>query len=294
MRPRPGVHHPQTSHVDVGAAPRDGRLRARALDRSRRSGWYPGDHHIHAAGCAPLRDARPRASSREDMMRHILGEDLNVGCVLTLGARAGTPRSSSSTAKRSTALDARLPDALRRRGLRLPVDPRRAPLPAAAEGRDYPGTTAIEEWPSWDLPVLKWGKAQGGVVGFSHSGWGLQVKADTSCRTTRCRRSTASAPTSTSSTSRTTRSTSSRPSTRRPLWELNIWYHTLNCGFRTRISGETDFPCIYGERVGLGRSYVQARRRQARLRPLVRGDQRGPLLRQRRQEPPDRLPRQRS
>ena len=23
------------------------------------------------------------------------------------------------------------------------------------------------------------------------------------------------------------------------LWELNIWYHTLNVGFRTRISGET-------------------------------------------------------
>jgi hypothetical protein len=40
-------------------------------------------------------------------------------------------------------------------------------------------------------------------------------------------------------------------------WELNIWYHTLNCGFRTRVSGETDFPCIYGERVGLGRSYVK-------------------------------------
>ena len=39
--------------------------------------------------------------------------------------------------------------------------------------------------------------------------------------------------------------------------ELNIWYHTLNVGFRTRISGETDFPCIYGERVGLGRSYVK-------------------------------------
>ena len=40
-------------------------------------------------------------------------------------------------------------------------------------------------------------------------------------------------------------------------WELNIWYHTLNVGYRTRISGETDFPCIYGERVGLGRSYVK-------------------------------------
>jgi hypothetical protein len=41
------------------------------------------------------------------------------------------------------------------------------------------------------------------------------------------------------------------------VWELNMWYQTLNCGFRTRISGETDFPCIYDERVGLGRSYVK-------------------------------------
>src|SRR5262249_9195698 len=40
------------------------------------------------------------------------------------------------------------------------------------------------------------------------------------------------------------------------VWELNMWYHTLNCGYRCRISGETDFPCIYGERVGVGRSYV--------------------------------------
>ena len=39
--------------------------------------------------------------------------------------------------------------------------------------------------------------------------------------------------------------------------ELSIWYHTLNVGFRTRISGETDFPCIYDDKVGLGRSYVK-------------------------------------
>src|SRR5215468_10552720 len=38
---------------------------------------------------------------------------------------------------------------------------------------------------------------------------------------------------------------------------MNMWYQTLNVGYRTRASGETDFPCIYGERVGLGRSYVK-------------------------------------
>ncbi len=26
------------------------------------------------------------------------------------------------------------------------------------------------------------------------------------------------------------------------VWELNIWYHTLNVGFRTRISGRDRFP----------------------------------------------------
>jgi hypothetical protein len=40
------------------------------------------------------------------------------------------------------------------------------------------------------------------------------------------------------------------------VWELNIWYHTLNVGFRTKIAGETDFPCIYDGRVGIGRTYA--------------------------------------
>jgi hypothetical protein len=39
--------------------------------------------------------------------------------------------------------------------------------------------------------------------------------------------------------------------------EFNMWYHTLNCGFRVRASGETDFPCISGQRVGMGRVYVK-------------------------------------
>jgi hypothetical protein len=42
-----------------------------------------------------------------------------------------------------------------------------------------------------------------------------------------------------------------------PANELSMWYHVLNCGFRIRASGETDFPCITGQRVGLGRSYVK-------------------------------------
>jgi hypothetical protein len=39
--------------------------------------------------------------------------------------------------------------------------------------------------------------------------------------------------------------------------EWNMWYHLLNCGFPLKASGETDFPCMSGERVGQGRVYVQ-------------------------------------
>jgi hypothetical protein len=39
--------------------------------------------------------------------------------------------------------------------------------------------------------------------------------------------------------------------------EWNCWYHVMNCGFPLKVSGETDFPCITGSRVGQGRVYVQ-------------------------------------
>ncbi len=149
------------------------------------------------------------------MMRHILGEDLDVGCVLSWGPCWYAQKAF---------FDGKLhplstPDHLMRYDVEV------SGFPSSHAGHlcllrlkedDYPGTTRIEEWPSWDLPVLKWGKSQGGVVGFSHSGWGLKTDVERHCPTTRSPPSTASAPTNTSSTWPTTRSTSSRPSTRRP------------------------------------------------------------------------------
>src|SRR5262249_11476119 len=38
--------------------------------------------------------------------------------------------------------------------------------------------------------------------------------------------------------------------------EWNCWYHIMNCGYPLKASGETDFPCISGSRVGQGRVYV--------------------------------------
>ena len=176
--------------------------------------WFSGDHHVHAAGCAHY-ESPTEGVTPEDMMRHILGEDLNVGCVLSWGPcwYAQKQFFEGKVHPLST------PDYLMRYDVEV------SGFPSSHAGHlcllrlkedDYPGTTRIEEWPSWDLPVLKWGKSQGGVVGFSHSRLGPEDARPTRCRPTRSRRSTASAPTSTSSTSSTTRSTSSRRSTRRP------------------------------------------------------------------------------
>jgi hypothetical protein len=38
--------------------------------------------------------------------------------------------------------------------------------------------------------------------------------------------------------------------------EWNAWYHLMNAGLPVKASGETDFPCMSGTRVGQGRSYV--------------------------------------
>jgi hypothetical protein len=217
-------------------------------------GWFSGDHHIHAAGCAhyesPAEGVQP-----VDMMRHILGEDLNVGCVLSWGPCWYFQKQY---------FEGKVHE-LSQPGNLMRYDVEVSGFPSQHCGHlcllrltedDYPGTTKIEEWPSWDLPILKWGKEQGGVVGFSHSGWGLQVPA-TSLPTLDMPKfdgiganeyivdvvhdacdfiSAVDTP---------------------AVWELNIWYHTLNCGYTCRISGETDFPCIYGDKVGLGRAYVK-------------------------------------
>ena len=74
----------QTKKVAVGGGASEVSFRMQRWIDPSKYGWYSGDHHVHAAGCAhyqnPTEGVRP-----EDMMRQILGEKLNVGCVLTWG-----------------------------------------------------------------------------------------------------------------------------------------------------------------------------------------------------------------
>jgi hypothetical protein len=253
--------------------------------------WYSGDHHVHAAGCSHY-EAPTEGVTPADMMRHILGEDLNIGCVLSWGPCWYHQKQfvegqvhKLSTKDYVMRYDVEVSGFPSQHAghlclLRLKEDDYEYPQPAefdwsfSGQSGHFKGTKTefIGEWPTWDLPILDWGKKQGGVVGFSHSGWGLELPDY--------------GPGGQRVPIRTGRAADKLPDYAMPpfngiganefvvdtvhgvcdfissvdtpsVWELNVWYHTLNCGMTTRISGETDFPCIYGDKVGLGRIYVK-------------------------------------
>jgi hypothetical protein len=216
--------------------------------------WYSGDHHVHAAGCAHY-EAPTEGVSPQVMMRHILGEDLNVGCVLSWGPCWYFQKDFFEGKIHELSTSQNL----------MRYDVEVSGFPSSHAGHlcllrltddDYPGTERIEQWPSWDLPVLKWGKEQGGVVGFSHSGWGLQIEGDYLPNYNMPKFNGIGANEYIVDVVHDVCDFISAVDTP-SIWELNIWYHTLNCGYTCRISGETDFPCIYSDRVGLGRAYVK-------------------------------------
>ena len=236
---------------------------ARWIDPSK-SGWWSGDHHIHAAGCAhytkPSEGVRP-----EDLFRHVLGEDLKVGCNLTWGPGFDYQKQFFCG----------LADKLTRGNYKLHYDVEVSQFGSHESGhlvllrlkeQIYPGGDSKHHWPKLCLNTLRWAKKQGAICGPAHSGWGLQVEGAELPNFKRPRFDGIGAneyivdvthevpgPDGQLAPAVDFLSTVDTPY----VWELNIWYHTLNAGFRTRISGETDFPCIYGERVGLGRSYVK-------------------------------------
>lgn len=144
-------------------------------------GFYSGDHHIHAAGCAhytsPTEGVDPK-----DMFRQVKGEGLNVGSILTWGP--GFDRQQQFFAPTTDKLSEPL--------TLMKYDIEVSGFGSEALGhvcllnlkdQIYPGATASRSWPTWTLPVLRWAKAQGGLGGYAHSGSGLQI--DPAAATTR-------------------------------------------------------------------------------------------------------------
>jgi len=240
-------------------------------------GWYSGDTHIHAAGCAHYQ-IPTEGVSPETMIRHMRGEALTIGDALNwspswyyqkqfFSAHTQSPPANLEHSELQQANSVSLqptPTPEDSESI-LRYDVEVSGFPSSHAGhlvllrlkeQDYPGTKLIEDWPSWNLPILQWAKSQGAVAGYAHCGWGMVVDS------------------------------TDLPNYEIPpmdgngtqeaivdvthgyvdflsgcdglaVAELNAWYHMLNCGFRMAMIGETDFPCATGERVGVGRSYVR-------------------------------------
>ena len=112
---------------------------------------------------ARIYDSPTEGVSPADMLRQILGEDLNVGGVLSWGP-CWYSQKQNFEGKTS---------ALSKKDYLMRYDVEVSGFPSSHGGHlcllrlkedDYPGATRIEEWPSWAPPVLKWGQEQGGVV----------------------------------------------------------------------------------------------------------------------------------
>ncbi len=274
-------------------------------------GYYSGDHHIHAAGCAHYTKPTEGVLA-PDMFRQIKGEGLNVGCLLTWGSCYDYQRRFF------------LPtvDTLSEPLTLLKYDVEVSGFGSQALGhvcllnlkdQVYPGSEGVKNWPTWTTPVLKWAKRQGAVTGYAHSASGLQpapiraahrlmVELDQN-KNGRLTTEEASrgllpedfaladadgdgAVTEAELERSVNRAVDRLPNVAIPemnsvgameifvtvpqgvcdfisamdterLPEWNCWYHLMNCGFPLKVSGETDFPCMSGTRVGQGRVYVQ-------------------------------------
>ena len=276
-------------------------------------GFYSGDHHIHASGCAHY--AFPTVGiDPGQVLAHVKGEGLNVGCILTWGP--GFEHQRRFFRPRVDAVSEALTV--------LKYDLEISGFGSQALGhvcllnlkdQTYPGSegTKIKGWPSWTIPVMRWAKEQGGVTGYAHSASGLHVDpkneaarltglldVDKDLRINRVEsaahllpepfeaidRNGDAALTETELLQSLDKVADELPNYAIPgmngvgameiavssvegvcdfisamdtarIQEWNTWYHLLNCGQEVKVSGETDFPCMSGSRVGQGRVYVK-------------------------------------
>ena len=276
-------------------------------------GFYNGDHHIHAAGCAHY-TMPTEGVHAPDMFLHVKGEGLNVGCNLTWGPCFEYQRQFFEPQ----------PNKLSEPFCVLKYDIEVSGFGSQSMGhvcllnlkdQTYPGSDGTKEkgWPTWTTPLMKWAKAQGAYTGYAHSASGLEVEPfNATARLVRkwdkdkdgmISREEATQAVLPEEFARIDadndgfltpkelqpshgRAVHALPNLAIPelngigaqevfvtsalgvcdfisamdthrVAEWNCWYHIMNCGFPLKVSGETDFPCISGSRVGEGRVYVQ-------------------------------------
>ncbi|MEV6417776.1 CehA/McbA family metallohydrolase [Kribbella sp. NPDC051718] len=240
-------------------------------------GYYSGDPHIHAGGCSHY-SVPSEGVTPETMIRHVRGEGLWMGSVLTWGPCYYHQKQFFSGVSISPRAELEYPamqqaqgmtwdpqDTDRDRESLLRYDLEVSGFPSSHSGhvillgltdQDYPGTSVIEDWPSWNLPVMRWGHEQNALVGYAHCGLGLSVETDElpnyvipGFQSIGSNEIIVDVPLGAADFQCGAEFS--------PAAELNIWYHLLSVGYRTLMLGETDYPCIYDDGPGVGRTYVR-------------------------------------
>ena len=112
--------------------------------------------------------------SAEDMIRHVMGEDLKVGANLTWGPCFDYQKQFFCGAVDKVS---QYPYLLRY-DIEVRASDRISPATgvAAAEGPNVSGRRISKHWPTVCLNTLRWAKKQGASVGPAHSGWGLNCR----------------------------------------------------------------------------------------------------------------------
>jgi len=240
-------------------------------------GYYSGDPHIHAGGCSHY-NVPTEGVTPQTMIRHVRGEGLWLGSVLTWGPCYYHQKQFFSGESISPAAQLEYPEMQQAQGMTwtpqptvrdgesmLRYDVEVSGFPSSHSGhvillgltdQDYPGTKWIEDWPSWNMPIMRWGHAQDALVGYAHCGLGLSVGTDElpnyivpTFQSIGSNEIIVDVPLDAAD--------FQCGAELAPAAELNIWYHLLNVGYRTLMLGETDYPCIYDEGPGVGRTYVR-------------------------------------
>src|SRR5258706_3099735 len=256
--------------ITVGDQPATVKIKLERWVNPAKLDWWSGDHHIHAAGCQHYSNPTEGVHAI-DMIRQIQGEDLKIGSNLTWGPCFDYKKQFFTGKDDKVSIYPYL--------LRYDIEVSgfgshnsgHLVLLRLKEG-NYPGGESDDHWPTLGLNALKWAKQQGAVCGPAHSGNGLNVYRGSDVSKMALPNYIIPPYDGIGANEYIVDITHNIPGpdgTPVPaidfistvdtnyFSELNMWYHTLNAGFRVRASGETDFPCITGERVGLGRSYVK-------------------------------------
>jgi len=243
--------------------------------------WFVGDPHVHPEG-QTYSIVSKYGLTPETMARQIRGEGLAVGSILiwTSGYwyqkqfltghayessyQQPFPQlqraNNSVLTLRSTPHDA---DSVVRNDVEQAAFPSNMlghPVLLKLKNHDWSGGPGIWDWPSWNLPIFQWARAQGAVAGYAHPGIDPVSTAQTELPNYTIPRlfgiGANEAVVDVANGYCDFLAGGESP----PVADLNLWYHLLNCGFRLPMIGETDFTAG-NARAGSLRTYVRLEQR---------------------------------